>query len=242
MRYKMIVSYDGSYFHGFQRQKDYVTVQEVLEKTISEIAKETVTVKSAGRTDAGVHALGQVIHFDIANHIPPKNFAKVLNKKLFPHIYIKEAYIVDETFHSRKNAIKKEYHYIVSLNEFNPLEAMYKHFFHSHIDIAKIKEAMGYIVGRHDFKSFSKNKLIKDTVRTIESFELEVKNNELIFKIIGDGFMHNMVRITVALMLKVGEGKYEPSAVKQIIEGRSRKLVPYVAPASGLYLVKVYYE
>ncbi|HPN89864.1 MAG TPA: hypothetical protein PK169_00600, partial [Bacilli bacterium] len=127
-------------------------------------------------------------------------------------------------------------------NESNPLEAMYKHFFHSHIDIAKIKEAMGYIVGRHDFKSFSKNKLIKDTVRTIESFELEVKNNELIFKIIGDGFMHNMVRIIVALMLKVGEGKYEPSAVKQIIEGRSRKLVPYVAPASGLYLVKVYYE
>ncbi|HHU24142.1 MAG: tRNA pseudouridine(38-40) synthase TruA [Bacilli bacterium] len=242
MRYKMIISYDGSYFHGFQRQKDYLTVQEILEKAISEIAKETVTVKSSGRTDTGVHALGQVIHFDILNKIPPKNFAKVLNKKLYPHIYIKEAQIVDDLFHARKLAVKKEYHYIVSLNEFNPLEAMYKHFFHNRIDIAKIKEAMTYIVGKHDFKTFNKNKQIKNTVRTIESFELEAKNNELIFKIVGDGFMHNMVRIIIALMLKVGEGKYEPSEVKQMIEGRNRKLVPYVAPANGLYLVKVYYD
>lgn len=241
MRYKMIISYDGSHFHGFQRQKDLTSVQETLENAISEIAKETVTIKSAGRTDAGVHALGQVIHFDIANFIPPKNFCRVLNKKIYPHIYIKTAEVVDDKWHSRIHAKKKEYHYLVSLNEFNPIEAMYKHFFHSHIDIEKIKAAMTYIVGTHDFKSFTKNNQIKDTVRTIESFELEIINNELHFKIIGNGFMHNMVRIIIALMLKVGEGKFEPSDVEKIIEGRSRKLVPYVAPANGLYLVKVYY-
>ena len=242
MRYKMIISYDGSFFHGFQRQTKYISVQEVLEEKLSEILKLDITVHGSGRTDAGVHAKGQVIHFDSEQYVPPLNLMKILNKKVYPHIYVLSSEIVDETFHSRKSAISKEYRYYVSINTFDPLKVNYMHFFHDRIDISKIREAMTYIIGTHDFKSFSKNKTVKTTVRTIEEFELNIYDGVLEFRIKGTGFMYNMVRIIVAIMLKVAEGKLEPYDVKRIIDGKERTLAPWVAPASGLYLWKVYYE
>lgn len=242
MRYKMTVSYDGSFFHGFQRQTKYISVQEVLEEKLTEILKTKVTVHGSGRTDAGVHARGQVIHFDSTQYVPPLNLMKILNKKVYPHIYITSSEIVDESFHSRKSAISKEYRYYVSINTFDPLKVNYMHFFHDRIDISKIREAMTYIVGTHDFKSFSKNKTVKTSIRTIEEFELNIKDGILEFRIKGTGFMYNMVRIIVAIMLKVAEGKLEPSDVKRIIDGKERTLAPWVAPAAGLYLWKVYYE
>ena len=189
MRYKMIVQYDGSCFHGFQRQLGYNSVQETLEKTLTEILKTEVVVKSAGRTDAGVHSLGQVIHFDSPQLVPEKNLKKITNKKVYPNIYIKDVEYVDESFHSRISAVKKEYRYFVSLNEYSPFKSKYVHFFHNRIDIDKIKEAMTYIVGTHDFKSFSKNHVIKNTIRTIELFELNVNDGILEFRIIGNGFI-----------------------------------------------------
>lgn len=242
MRYKMVISYDGSFFHGFQRQTKYISVQEVLEEKLSEILKLDITVHGSGRTDAGVHAKGQVIHFDSQQYVPPLNLRKILNKKVYPHIYVLSSEIVDESFHSRKSAISKEYRYYVSINTFDPLKVNYMHFFHDRIDISKIREAMTYIVGTHDFKSFSKNKTVKTTVRTIEEFELNIKDGILEFRIKGTGFMYNMVRIIVAIMLKVAEGKLQPSDVLRIIDGKERTLAPWVAPASGLYLWKVYYE
>lgn len=242
MRYKLIISYDGSCFHGFQRQLNYNSVQETLEKTLTEILKTEVVIKGAGRTDAGVHAIGQVVHFDSPQLVPEKNLKKILNKKLYPGIYIKEVKYVDDNFHSRVHAIKKEYRYFVSIGEFCPMKSKYMHYFHNRINIEKIKEAMEYIKGTHDFKSFSKNHVIKNTVRTIESFELIVNGDILEFRIIGNGFMYNMVRIIIALMLKVGEGKFEPSHIKDVIDGCDRKFAPFVAPAHGLYLWKVYYN
>ena len=238
----MTIEYDGSFFHGFQRQTKYISVQEVLEEKLSEILKLDITVHGSGRTDAGVHARGQVIHFDSSQYVPPLNLMKILNKKIYPHIYVTSSEIVDETFHSRKSAISKEYRYYVSINTFDPLKVNYMHFFHDRIDISKIREAMKYIVGTHDFKSFSKNKTVKTTVRTIEEFELNIVDGVLEFRIKGTGFMYNMVRIIIAIMLKVAEGKLEPSDVLRIIDGKERTLAPWVAPASGLYLWKVYYE
>lgn len=238
----MIISYDGSFFHGFQRQTKYISVQEVLEEKLSEILKLDITVHGSGRTDAGVHAKGQVIHFDSSQYVPPLNLMKILNKKVYPHIYVTSSEIVDESFHSRKSAISKEYRYYVSINTFDPLKVNYMHFFHDRIDISKIREAMKYIVGTHDFKSFSKNKTVKTTVRTIEEFELNIIDGVLEFRIKGTGFMYNMVRIIIAIMLKVAEGKLQPSDVLRIIDGKERTLAPWVAPASGLYLWKVYYE
>ena len=242
MRYKMIIQYDGSKFHGFQRQKGYNSIQETLEITLTEILKTPVVIKGAGRTDAGVHAVGQVVHFDSPQLVPEKNLKKIVNKKVYPNIYIKSVEYVDETFHSRVSSTKKEYRYYVSLNEFSPFKSEYLHFFHNNIDLDKIRKAMTYIEGTHDFKSFSKNHVIKNTVRTIELFELNVEDNILEFRIVGTGFMYNMVRIIVALMLKVGEGKFQPEHIKDVIEGKDRKFAPYVAPPQGLYLWKVYYE
>ncbi len=242
MRYKMIISYDGTFFHGFQRQPDEISVQQVLEEKLSIVFKMPIIIHPAGRTDAFVHAVGQVVHFDSDQVIPCENLRKVMNKHLYPHIYIKAITNVSEKFHSRKSAIKKEYHYYVSMNEFNPLKANYVLYFHDRLNIALIREAMTYIVGTHDFKSFSKNHLIKTTTRTIESFTLDVKDGILTFKIIGDGFLHNMVRIIIALMLKVGEGKIDVKKVPELMNAKSRKAIPYVASAKGLYLWKVYYD
>ena len=242
MRYKMIVSYDGSFFHGFQRQKNDVSVQEVLEEKLTEILKTNIVVHASGRTDAGVHAIGQVIHFDSSQYVPVLNLKKILNKKVYPHIYITSAEMVDESFHSRKSARLKEYHYFVSINTFDPFKANYLYFFHDRIDLSKIREAMEYIVGTHDFRSFSKNKTISSCIRTITKFDLIIKDGILEFVIIGSGFMYNMVRIIIALMLKVGEGKLQPSDIGKIIEGKQSRLAPYVAPAGGLYLWKVYYQ
>ncbi len=242
MRYKLTISYDGSCFHGFQRQQKLNSVQETLEKVLTEILKTEVVVKGAGRTDAGVHAIGQVCHFDSIQIVPEKNLKKILNKKLYPNIYVKEVNYVSDNFHSRVHAVKKEYRYFVSIGEFSPLKAKYLHYFHNRIDIEKIKEAMEYIKGTHDFKSFSKNHLIKNTIRTIESFDLVVNGDILEFRIVGNGFLHNMVRIIIALMLKVGEGKFEPNYIEKVISGCDRKYAPYVAPSNGLYLWKVYYE
>lgn len=242
MRYKMVISYDGTFFHGFQRQKNYISVQQVLEEKLTEILKKEVVVHGSGRTDALVHAKGQVIHFDSDQLVPPDGLKKILNKKVYPHIYIISSEIASESFHSRKSAILKEYRYYVSINTFDPLKANYMHFFHDRINISKIREAMKYIEGTHDFRSFSKNKKIASCVRTITLFELNINDGILEFRIIGTGFMYNMVRIIVALMLKVAEGKLEPSDIKRIIDGKERRLAPYVAPAQGLYLWKVYYE
>lgn len=242
MRYKLIVSYDGSCFHGFQRQNKYISVQEKLENTLKEILKTDVVIKGASRTDAGVHAYGQVCHFDSPQLVPEKNLKKILNKKLFPSIYIKDVQYVDDTFHARVSAKKKEYHYFVNIGEFDPTKAKYIHYFHNRINIDKMKQAMTYICGTHDFKSFSKNHTIKTTVRTIDTFTLHQDGDMLEFIIIGNGFMYNMVRIIIALMLKVAEGKFEPIHIKEIIDGCDRHLAPYVAPACGLYLWRVYYE
>lgn len=242
MRYKMVIAYDGTFFHGFQRQKNYNSVQETLEKNLTEILKTPVVIKGAGRTDAGVHAVGQVVHFDSVQVIPPKNLMKITNRKVYPHIRIEDVEVVDESFHSRVSATKKEYRYVVSIGEFSPFQANYRHFFHNHININDIKKAMKYIEGTHDFKSFSKNHVITNTIRTIENFELDVEEDILTFRIVGTGFMYNMVRIIVALMLKVGEGKLKPEDIEMILDGKDRKYAPYVAPPQGLYLWKVYYE
>lgn len=242
MRYKLTMSYDGSYFHGFQRQTKDISVQETLENALTLIFKQPIIIHGSGRTDAGVHALGQVAHFDSDQEIPPTNLKRVLNKRIYPHIAITNVEIVDDKFHAQKSAVKKEYHYKVSINQYDPLLYNYYLFYHDRIDISKIREAMTYIEGTHDFKTFAKLNKKGSTIRTIYSFTLDVEDGILTFKIVGNGFLYNMVRIIVSLMLKVGEGKFEPSHIKEILEEKNRKAAPFVASPNGLYLYKVYYE
>ena len=241
MKYKLIVTYDGSFFHGFQRQKNLNTVQEEIEKVLSEIMKEEITIHGSGRTDAGVHAIGQVIDFKTTQNVPCSNLKKIMNKRLYPHIYIKDVEFADELFHSRISAIKKEYRYYVSINTFDPLKANYIHFFHDRINISNIRKAMTYIKGTHDFRSFAKCTDEDNTIRTIEEFDLNIKDGILEFRIVGNGFLRNMVRIIIAVMLRVGEGKLSVEDVEKILKSKSRTSAPWVAPAQGLYLWEVKY-
>lgn len=242
MRYKCIVSYDGSNYHGFQRQINLISVQSEIEKALAAVFKEEIKIASAGRTDAMVHAVGQVIHFDSDKIVPPKNLKEVLNKHLTPgYIYIKEVEHVDQNFHSRISSVAKEYHFLVSLGEYDPFLARYVVFWPKNINLEAIKKGMEYFVGEHNFKTFSKNKKITNTVREISDFHVEQKGNILTFVIIGDGFMHNMVRIIMGVLRKIGEGKFEPEKVKELLEGQNRRLAPYTEKPNGLYLYKVYY-
>lgn len=241
IRYKVIVSYDGTFFHGFQRQTELISVQQVLEETLSKIFKTNIIIHGAGRTDAGVHAVAQVFHFDAESVIPCDNLKKVVNKNVYPHIYVKDVTYVTREFHAQKSAIGKEYRYLVSINEFDPLKANYYLFFHDRININNIRQAMTYIVGKHDFRTFAKGDK-PNTVRTIEYFTLDVHDGILEFHIKGDGFMYNMVRIIISLMLKVGEGKFPPEHIKEILDGKKRSLAPFVAQAQGLYMYEVFYD
>lgn len=242
MRYKLVISYDGSSFYGYQRQKNKVTIQDSIEKALGIVFKTDITIKSAGRTDAKVHALNQVAHFDSEQLIPPHQLRKVLNKMLSPHIYIKDIDIVDDTFHARLTPHQKEYRYYISTNEFNPIKSNYVYFYNRSIDEVKIREVMKLFVGTKDFKSFSKGDEKENTIRTIDSFELNVKDGVYEFIIKGNGFLHNMVRIMISVILKVNENKINIEDVKNIINSCNRQKAPWCAPANALYLYNIIYN
>lgn len=242
MRYKLTISYDGSNYYGFQRQSNLVSVQSEIEKALASVFKEEIKIASAGRTDAMVHAVGQVIHFDSEKVVPARNLREVLNKHLTErYIYIKEVEHVDYKFHARISSVAKEYHYLVSLGEFDPFQARYVVFWPKSINLEAIKEGMQYFLGEHNFKTFSKNKKITNTIREISEFRLVQKGEFLTFVIIGDGFMHNMVRIMMGVLRRIGEGKFDSEKVKELLEGQNRRLAPYTEKPNGLYLYKVYY-
>ncbi len=242
MRYKLTISYDGSHFFGYQRQKNKITVQEEIEKSLSIIFKTNIEIKSAGRTDTNVHAINQVAHFDSSQEVPIKGLQKALNKMIKPYIYVKNIEIVDDSFHSRYNAIKKEYRYYISTNEYNPIKASYIYYYPYDIDINKIKQVIPCFVGTKDFVSLSKGHDKENTVRTIELLEVKENNGIYEFRIVGDGFLRNMVRIIIALLLKVNEDKLTADDINKIIESKDRKSAPWTAPGEGLYLYKIYYE
>lgn len=242
MRYKLTISYDGSCFYGFQRQSNKESIQETIENALKIVFKKDITIKSAGRTDTGVHALNQVVHFDAESSIPIVRLQKALNKIIAPHIYIKKIEIVDESFHSRLTPHIKEYRYYISANEFDPLKSNYIYFYPFSLDLSKTKEVVQLFVGTKDFKALSKGHEKENTIRTITSFEVNQTSGVYEFIIKGNGFLHNMVRIMIAIILKVNEGKISINDVKKIIESCDRKKAPWCSPANGLYLYNINYE
>lgn len=242
MRYKCVVMYDGAMFHGFQTQGDLRTVQDEIEKVLLIINKEKTIVYPSGRTDSGVHSIGQVFHFDSKIVMKSENMRNAINSRLPRDIYISSVEVVSEDFHARFSALKKEYHYLIDFGEYNPLMRKYRYYYpYKKIDRALLYEASQMFVGEHDFRSFTKNKDLTNTIRTIYSIDFEWCDDLLTIKIIGNGFMHNMVRILVAMWLECARGKYSFSDLKTILEEKNRVYAPKTAPASGLYLYKVYY-
>ena len=243
MRYKIIFSYDGSDFNGYQKQKGLRTVQSEMEKALKQINNnKDVKFSSSGRTDAFVHAYNQVGHADIDVKITEYKLKRALNSILPDDIYVKETKIVKDDFHSRYMVKSKEYIYKINIGDYNVLERNYIYQYNNKLNIKNMKKAAKYLIGTHDFAAFVSNEDKKeDNVRTIYKIDFTLKDDILCIKFIGNGFLKYMVRIMVATLIKVGEGKLNYKDVKTILESKDRKKIPYTAPAEGLYLNKVKY-
>lgn len=241
MRYKAIVMYDGTMFHGFQTQDNLRTVQQEIEDVLKIITKTETKIHAAGRTDTGVHALGQVFHFDTIVEMKEWQMKNAINSRLPRDVYIKSIEIVDESFHSRYNAKSKTYRYIIDLNEFNPLNKNYCYYYKYKLDVNKIIEASKIFIGEHDYKSFTKNHTIENTIRTIYDIKFNIENNVINIEFYGNGFLHNMIRIIVAMLIEVGNDRLSKEDLQNIMDMKNRKLAPKLAPANGLYLVSVEY-
>jgi tRNA pseudouridine38-40 synthase len=244
-RYKCIIVYDGTHFAGYQIQPQKRTVQGVLESILEKLHKgSSVKVTASGRTDAGVHARGQVIHFDSSLNMAEENWLKALNTLLPDDISVKEISPVHPDFHARFDAKGKEYRYVVSLEK--DKDPFRRHFAYQpgwNLNLEAMRESAKHLIGTHDFTSFCSAKTeVEDKVRTIMNIELIEQKNELIFRFVGNGFLYNMVRILTGTILEAGIGKRRPEELKEILEKRDRKHAGKTAPGHGLYLWKVFYS
>lgn len=241
---KLVIEYDGKSFNGWQSQPTKLNIQGEIEKAIYEITKEEVKLIASGRTDAGVHSLGQVANFKTESNIPVEKFAKAINSKLKKSIVIKSAEEVDEDFHSRYSVKSKTYRYIINNSENG--SAIYRdleYHFPFELDVKKMNEAVKYFEGEHDFKGFkASGTSSKSSVRTIYEGRVYKENDRVIIELTGSGFLYNMVRIISGTLLDVGLGKIKPEDIPEIIEAKDRKKAGKTLPAKGLYLVKVDYK
>ena len=242
--YRIIVQYDGTRYKGWQVQKSTdMTIQGKLQAVLGELVGTQVEVIGSGRTDAGVHGIGQVANFHIETKLSEEEILQYLNKYLPMDIAVLSVEEVEERFHSRFHAIKKTYIYRIHTSYIpDVFERKYKYTYTERLDIMQMKEAASYLVGTHDFMAFCGNsKMKKSTVRTIFSIDIEKKDNEVVIAYTGDGFLQNMIRIMTGTLIEVGSGRLSPAAVRQILEGRERSKAGYTVPPEGLALLEVNY-
>ena len=241
---KLTIEYDGKDFKGWQKQPNKPNIQGEIERAIYNITKEEVDLIGSGRTDAGVHALGQVANFKTNSNILIEKLALAINSQLKNSIIIKKAEEVDERFHSRYNAKHKTYRYIINNSPCGT--AIYRNLeycFPIKLDVSKMQEAAKYFEGEHDFKAFkSSGTSAKNSVRTIYNASVKQEGEKIIIELTGNGFLYNMVRIISGTLLDVGLQKIKPEEIKNIIEEKDRQKAGKTLPAHGLYLVEVKYN
>lgn len=243
-RLKVTISYDGTAFSGFQIQPNGRTVQGEIERCLSKMHKgQSVRVTPSGRTDAGVHAVGQVIHFDSPLTIPETNWTKALNALLPDDVRAVKAEIVPANFHARYDVKRKEYRYRLLYRETPDLfRRHYTWHVPEALDLDAMRRGAAYLVGTHDFSSFcAAGSNVKNKVRTIYELEILRDADEVVVRIVGNGFLYNMVRIIVGNLLEVGKGHVPPEEIRAILEARDRRRAFETAPAHGLYLWRVDY-
>lgn len=244
-RIKATIQYCGCNYSGFQVQPNAVTVQEVLESALSHVYNERINVTASGRTDSGVHALGQVIHFDAPNAstLPCEKLPFAVAQYLPNDISIIDAEKVDAEFHARYSCKSKTYKYRLIYSEFNlPLEYGRAWICDYQIDIDKMTEAAKYLLGEHDFKAFmASGSSVKSTVRNITRFDICYSGDCIEFVVSANGFLYNMVRIIVGTLVDIGRGRIDISEIEGIIASGERAKAGKTAPPDGLYLVSVEY-
>lgn len=241
--FKVLMSYDGTAYHGFQRQENALAIQQILEETIYKIIKEKVTVYGCSRTDTGVHANEYCFNFLHNNSITCKGVVKALNSKLPDDMAVFSCEEMPESFHARYDCKAKEYIYKIHNSEIkNPFlkNRVFRYWYR--IDEKFLNEVAQSYVGTHDFNAFcSSGSTKQNTVRTIYYFNVQRDNDIVTMTVKGDGFLYNMVRIMVGTLLFVNEGKISPEGLLRIIEDKDRTKAGKTAPPQGLYLNKVFY-
>lgn len=258
-RIKLVISYDGTDYVGWQIQKNGLAVEQVINEHLSKLLKEDVIVFGASRTDSGVHAAGNVAVFDTNTRIPAEKISLALNQILPDDIKIVSSEEVDGDFNPRFHAVSKTYRYtVLNSRYYDPLYRLYAAYVYYPLDIEKMKEASEYLLGEHDFKAFSSARgQQKTSIRTINSITIDTKSlrgnkkkggsgednmPQLVnITVNGNGFLYNMVRIIAATLLKVGMGIYPPEYVKEILESCDRRLSAPKAAACGLTLIEIKY-
>ncbi|WP_164670705.1 tRNA pseudouridine(38-40) synthase TruA [Virgibacillus doumboii] len=243
---KCIISYDGTNFSGFQIQPRNRTVQGELEKALTRIHKgEYIRIHPSGRTDTGVHAKGQVIHFETSYDLQVNNWKMAMNTLLPKDVYVRAVEIVSEAFHARYDVVEKEYrYYIWNEQETDVFKQNYAYQFPYTLDLQAMKDACRHFEGNHDFTTFSSAKATTrgSKVRNMYEVSCNMEGSQIEFIFRGSGFLYNMVRIITGTLLDVGQGRRRPADIGELLEKKDRRLVGDTVPAQGLYLWKVTYK
>lgn len=240
---KIIIEYDGTNYCGWQNQENVITIQEKLEDAIEQVTSEKTRLIGSGRTDGGVHALGQVANFFTTSTIPGNKFKYILNNVLPDDIKIIESEQVDMDFHSRFSAKGKRYKYRIYTREMpSPIYRNFSFHYKHKLDIQKMEQATKYFIGTHDFTSFmGRGSRVKSPVRTINAIEIEVVGDFIEITFEGNSFLRYMIRIIVGTLINVGSGRTQVLDIPNIISAKNRDRAGKTAPSQGLFLEEVYY-
>ena len=243
-RIKLTVAYDGTAYCGWQIQPNGITIEEVLNRTLTDFLGEEIRVIGASRTDSGVHARGNVAVFDTESRIPSDRLSYALNTQLPEDIRIMSSEEVAPDFHPRYRDSVKTYEYHIDNGRFpDPVRRLYTHFVPAKLDTEAMRKAAAWLVGTHDFASFcASGSQAKTTVRTVREINIFSESDEVLIQAKGEGFLYNMVRIIAGTLIKVGLGVYPPDHVKEILEAKDRGKAGETAPAKGLLLKNIEYE
>lgn len=244
MRFKVTIAYDGTNYCGWQAQPNGVSIQETIEKAISEIQKVPTSIIASGRTDARVHAKGQVFHFDSVVKMNCEQWKKALHAKLPDDLHVKDVEWVSDDFHARYDAKWKNYDYYVNTGEYNPFEKNYVLQYCRPLNVRSMRECAKLFIGKHDFTAFNGNSLSErpNQVRTIYDLQIEEKDDVLIFHFFGEGFLRYMVRMLSQTLIEVGKERVTLEEVRRALTEAKKQSAPYNASPVGLYLVKVGYD
>lgn len=244
-RLKAVIAYDGTLFSGYQKQPNKRTVQQEIEDVLAKIHKaENWKVVASGRTDTAVHSFGQTIHFDTHLNIELNKWKKALNSLLPDDIYVRKVDNVSPQFHARYDAVGKMYQYkLNTAMEQNIFRRHYEYYIREDLSLEKMEEAAKYLIGTHDFTSFSSPKTsVVDKVRTIYTIHIDKNGDDWTISYIGNGFLYQMIRILTGTLIHVGKGKIKPEDVQEILMKKDRKFAGPTVPGKGLYLSKVFYD
>lgn len=242
--YKLVIAYDGSQYQGWQRQVNTErTIQGTLERSIGRMVGYEVEVHGSGRTDGGVHAVGQTASVVLSGQVETAAFRADLNRYLPEDIRVLSVELMKNGFHARTSAKGKRYEYYIDLRE-KPEVFTRRYYYHYPytLDFEAMEEAIGYLIGTHDYAGFTDKKDEKSSVRTIYDIAIDQKGDKIRIKYYGNGFMYHMIRILTGTLLEVGTGERRPEEMLTLLEAKDRSLAGFLVPARGLFLKEVYYD